>query len=863
MRRLLGHVLTAGLICAVSPRVGTQAVDLRIVQAGPSGEVAQISDANEIRVIFSEPMVALGRIPSNPTPPWIHITPAVPGSFRWSGTTILVFAPDPATPLPHATRFSVTIDATATSDAGHALGQPFTFTFTTPTVRLTSMRWYRRQDRFDQPAVLVLGFNQRVTPTDVLAHVTARYSPYDWQAPAFSDAERARLEAIDPTGLTAFNARVAAAQAAAARRDRVAVRLAADWDRLRFPPRDSQVVLETTTVPPPGTRLELTLDSQMPGADGAVTPPQPQRSTAEFDPVFLAIGFVCRTECDPSGYNGLRLSRPVSVAAFARALAVRDITSASRDTVIAQKTAVPATSLDRSSAPGLEDAGYDRQAPASTFAYSLAATLQSTDGQTLGYPWVGIVDTWHERPFTSFGDGHGVWEAGGGPQLPFYARNYQSITEWLTRLDPADLMPRILALEKGRFEAVPEGPGTPRRLAVLPDQTQSYGIDVTPALPTGLGLVWAGLRPGTPIPRSRPASSPTPPDRSAIVQVTNLGITVKDSPQSTLIFVTRLDTGEAVDEAAVSIVDAENRKVWQGRTGRDGVAMAPALPLREPDRWYDLSFIVTAEKAGDVAYLASNWNEGIMAWDFDLPYQLWEATDILRGSVFTDRGVYKPGELVHAKAIVRADTPTGVRLLPAGSQLDILVHDVRNKEVDRRRVTLTRWSSAEWDWTVPASGTLGQYPRRGGSSGHHPGAPDRQRPRTPAGRGLVETRLRIVSGRRVSTSRLPGGCDAQRVDTRGRGTAGGAPAGALSVWFRARAPPGALVADQDRRPRDSLADPRSLSGGSVRVRLRRARRTGAGTRRRRRGIARRGRRARGDGRRGQRCRHRVSLHAGG
>ncbi len=131
--------------------------------------------------------------------------------------------------------------------------------------------------------------------------------------------------------------------------------------------------------------------------------------------------------------------------------------------------------------------------------------------------------------------------------------------------------------------------------------------------------------------------------------------------------------------------------------------------MRKPDDWYELSFVVTAEKDGDLAYVASDWNEGIRPWDFGSSYALWEATDILRGSVFTDRGVYKPGEDVHVKAIIRADTPTGVRLLPAGSPLDIKVTDNRNREVDRRRVTVNRWSSAEWTWTVPAGGTLGNY----------------------------------------------------------------------------------------------------------------------------------------------------------
>jgi hypothetical protein len=59
-----------------------------------------------------------------------------------------------------------------------------------------------------------------------------------------------------------------------------------------------------------------------------------------------------------------------------------------------------------------------------------------------------------------------------------------------------------------------------------------------------MGLVWAGVREGEPIERSRRLVPGR--DRSTVVQVTNLGITVKDSPINTLIFVTRLDNGRPV-----------------------------------------------------------------------------------------------------------------------------------------------------------------------------------------------------------------------------------------------------------------------------------------------------------------------------
>ncbi len=43
-----------------------------MVSAGPTGEVASLAEANEIRIVFSEPMVALGRIPSAVRPALRH-----------------------------------------------------------------------------------------------------------------------------------------------------------------------------------------------------------------------------------------------------------------------------------------------------------------------------------------------------------------------------------------------------------------------------------------------------------------------------------------------------------------------------------------------------------------------------------------------------------------------------------------------------------------------------------------------------------------------------------------------------------------------------------------------------------------------
>src|SRR3954462_3471030 len=117
---------------------------LSVVSGRPAGETSDLGESREVTVVFSEPMVALGRIPNPVTAPFFKIQPALPGTFRWSGTSILIFTPDPKVALPFSTRYSVTIDASATAVSGHTLAAPYTFAFTTPTVKLLATNWYRR-----------------------------------------------------------------------------------------------------------------------------------------------------------------------------------------------------------------------------------------------------------------------------------------------------------------------------------------------------------------------------------------------------------------------------------------------------------------------------------------------------------------------------------------------------------------------------------------------------------------------------------------------------------------------------------------------------------------------------------------------
>ena len=354
-----------------------------------------------------------------------------------------------------------------------------------------------------------------------------------------------------------------------------------------------------------------------------------------------------------------------------------------------------------------EEAGF-KLGPARTYRATVDADLRSEDGQILGYTWIGLLENWHQSAFTSFGSGHGVWETGGGPILPFSARNLKTVTQWLAALKLEDLLPAIVEQESKGFDRAPSASGRPRRLAPIPDKIQSYGLDMTGLLSgSGTGLVWAALEDGEPIEKSRHDAEQK--IRSSLVQVTNLGISVKDSPKNTLVFVTRLDDGQPVPDARVAIRTSDNNIFWTGTTGSDGIAIAPNTELRDPERWYEFKFIVTAEKDGDLAYVGSNWNEGVSPWMFGTNFDLSEAKPQLRGSVFPDRGVYKLGEEVHVKAVLRSDTAEGIRLLPVDSEVSFSVTDSHDAEIEKKTLKLSGWGSGDWSFRLPADGALGRY----------------------------------------------------------------------------------------------------------------------------------------------------------
>jgi uncharacterized protein YfaS (alpha-2-macroglobulin family) len=213
----------------------------------------------------------------------------------------------------------------------------------------------------------------------------------------------------------------------------------------------------------------------------------------------------------------------------------------------------------------------------------------------------------------------------------------------------------------------------------------------------------------------------------ALLNVTDLGVMLKAGPASGLVWVTSLATGLPVAGARVTVYTPQGKAVHTGTTDADGLVRTPgsATLLEQPgaddtdpiedEDWEDWDsyraqrLIAVVEKADDVAVVDGNWANGIQIWNFGVPEDRAGGATKIRGFIQSDRGLYRPGEQVHFKGLVRELSAGRTPRPPAGAPIAIDVSDSRGATVLTTTVTQTRFGGFSFDLPLSEDAALGDY----------------------------------------------------------------------------------------------------------------------------------------------------------
>ncbi len=128
-----------------------------------------------------------------------------------------------------------------------------------------------------------------------------------------------------------------------------------------------------------------------------------------------------------------------------------------------------------------------------------------------------------------------------------------------------------------------------------------------------------------------------------LVVITDTGISVKVSPRGILVWANSLRTLEPVSGARVRVYSRSNQEIGSGLTGDDGLASLRREGPEEP-------FLVTVTRGADVSFITLGDTRVETVENNQGRSYL---RDGYEAYLFTDRGVYRPGEEIRCGAVIR------------------------------------------------------------------------------------------------------------------------------------------------------------------------------------------------------------------
>jgi uncharacterized protein YfaS (alpha-2-macroglobulin family) len=668
---VLRLALAGGAAVLVDP-----GADLRVLRVVPSGDAAPTT---EVSVTFDRPVA--GSLDRSVDPERIFsISPSVTGAVDWRDPVTLRFRP--AAPLASNTRYTVTLSNDFTAMDASRLPRPYRFSF-----------------RVRGPRVLAglpvgPGGGSRYLPADARLDLVVD-APVDSAALASA----VYLEFGQSCSRPGVVRLAVASQRPIAEDDPWPIRDAGGWDRDRAADRLRRVVrLAPRTPLPRGCAGELVVPASFDEAGARELQRWALATYGDFRLSRAGCGWK-DVPC-PTGPVVLEFTTPVSGAEIRRHLTLRpgvpfdvDDTSAVRAIWMLQADLRPRTGYAVVADHGLRD----------DFGQRLA-----------GNPVATLVTTGY-APAINYASGRALVERKGPRTFALSFVNVDTL-EVLTAPVPDSLEAAFLARSEWDWNELWPAllPGARReRLPVRAarDRVRIYGVQ----LPDSHRLT---------------AVQVTSPDLDslsrqrrpiALVQVTDLGVHARVGSREGVVWVTGANDGRPRAGASVALHDPSGLVLARAVTDTAGLARLRFQPpvsddsSGRPRDWSGFQGYVRVALGDDRARLGiSDYDPDLSPWRFNVSQAYGAERLPAAAAVFTERGIYRPGEPLYAKAIVRSG-PLGALVRPDESDSLRWVFEARADQdgppaaLRDTIVALSSFGTADQRFTVPAAAPLGDY----------------------------------------------------------------------------------------------------------------------------------------------------------
>ncbi len=663
---------------ATAPKVAPK--PLRVLRIQPSGD-AQLVGA--VSVTFNQPMIplaALQDVRKFPIP--FTLDPQPPGVFRWLGVSTVSFVPKDR--MPFATEYEVVVPKGTKASSGVELDNEVRQRFTTPRPQVIRVLPYASEYyRTDLSPILAYAFNQRIDVKRTAA-AFALYGP--------SGKEPVRLLTTDAwkKNPTYFH-------------------------QLRYwGPEDRIIAFALKRKLRKDSRYEATFRAGLRGAEG----PLPMIKT--WKGAFRTYGplRVKRARCSSEQRYALFFTNCRPEGSIWIELTNNLVYSPENEKHIEVR---PKKGLHaRISGSHIYISGVDGLLPSeATIRIRLKKGLKDQYGQRLRSDYNISFSTTEAQPYLHLPQGGIVaLEAKGTQRMMLRMRN---VPEFRLRVVPVqegslkrwrDFVGQV---QHSRYrESDPlegEDPLADRtfRLEKKGGAEIRHEVDFSRLLKGKQGWYFCLITAPKLAERYRWYS----PHRALLVQITDVGLTARYGPDKIVLMATGIHSGKPLKRTKVQLISYNSgRRLWQGTTDAQGVALAPGVrQMKSSER---TAYVLIAGSNQDRSFLILEGG-GYGAVGYISGYRHYSqpnSTSTESLFFFTEREPHKPGETVHLRGILRTTitTPRGTLRKWSGSKtLRYLIRTPRWQTFKKGKLKIAEDGSFSLSVPTRESADLGNY----------------------------------------------------------------------------------------------------------------------------------------------------------
>lgn len=712
------------------------AEELQVLVANPQGDLYHIEDFKSIQILFSQQMVFLWKdnAYNENLPDFITIEPPIETRYYWSNERLLKIEPKNPFAINKPTKFKVTVKKGTESVEGGVLSSDYVFSFSTPLQKIINYYGLRKNNQLKSPYYILLIFNYEVDRNEIakclrISFMTTISDPF------FPEVEKIVNER-EPEAKEKYSQKVNSFRKFFKKETNFHLVDLSNKNVMKYFNESPYgylfrhysekriVVLETDEVAPINSLIKV---EEMKDSNCS-SQLELKELVINLDSIDFALFFKGLSEY---GYlkNSFKADEDISLSFTKKVSYEECIKNLKIFNLSDGKEILPQKTSDFGT-----EGGFDISLKSFEFQFTgenkylirIDEKLKSVDGETLGYPAYAIATVTCSYAYVSFGEGEGVWESARGTTVPFYVNNVKTVKEKIFAINKEEIIPTLknrfsyYEYEDGEEEEKPKEKLEEGEVVEIKglkrDKVFNAGLDLKPYLnEEGKGIVFAKVD----IDKNLDCAPPSNYDyywraKESIIQVTDLGLTLKYSLSDFLVYVTSLSKGEPVPDCEIEIRDFKNRVIFSGVTDQNGILKVDKKMVssgsNDYSSYYNREFVVFAKKGKDLAYIVNNWCEGLEPWNFDIPYT-WNIsqTPQVAGIVFTDRGVYKLQEEVYFKAILRKKVGSETVLFPEGSRAEVKLYDSKGKVKDKKEYVLSSLSSIDGVFTIEKDYPLGNY----------------------------------------------------------------------------------------------------------------------------------------------------------